>query len=205
MKHPDNFKGAPPEWMQLMTEVFDAWASDRKQSQQQLQHLSHQKPQHQPNMQPSPYTPPQQHQPNQQYTQPQPYPQSQQYPQSPPYPQSQPLYPANSQQLPPMSPPLTPGTPLPLYTSPMMHNAVPTAAYGYMAPQGGAIEMPAELPANVLLSAPTPVLARSASTEVSLTALYAIQAPRLTFRRNERVYSRSCFEPISNSSALTHA
>ncbi|KAH7402542.1 hypothetical protein BKA66DRAFT_449010 [Pyrenochaeta sp. MPI-SDFR-AT-0127] len=157
-----NFTGAPSEWMKLMTEVFDAWAAERMQKQ----------PQSYFQQTPTPYPPPQA------YPQVQPYPPAQPYSPAQPYAQMQPYAQARPQSLyqtgpspppaaNPMSPPLTPNTPLPLYTSPVPQNAEPVTVYGYRAPQGGAIEMPAELPGEALLSAPAPVPVpmRSASTE----------------------------------------
>lgn len=147
--------------MKLMTEVFDAWAAERLQTQTQSYFP--------PNA--APYSPPQPYPHAQPYQQAQPYAPAQPYPQMQPYSQGRPqsLY-QNGPPPPaanPMSPPLTPNTPLPLYTSPIAQHAEPVTAYGYRAPQGGAIEMLAELPGEALLSAPTPVPVRSASTEVS--------------------------------------
>lgn len=141
--------------MKLMTEVFDAWAADRVQKQPQ--------PFFQQN---APYPPqPQPYQQAQPYAYPQPYPQGVPYGQGPPQPYYNNVPPAPAANV--MSPPLTPNSPLPLYTSPVAQNAVPVTAYGYRAPVGGAIEMPAELPGEVMLSAPAPVPVRSISTEVS--------------------------------------
>jgi hypothetical protein len=58
-------------------------------------------------------------------------------------------------------------SPAPSYRSPVPQPAVPNASYGYGPPQGGAFEMPAELPAETMLAAPAPVPLRSASTDVS--------------------------------------
>ncbi|KAF1842372.1 uncharacterized protein K460DRAFT_370340 [Cucurbitaria berberidis CBS 394.84] len=166
-----NFTGAPPEWMRLMTEVFDAWAAERlqKPTQSYFQPVPSPYPQSQPYPQAHAYSPPAQ--PYLPQTQPysppvqpylpqtQPYPpQAQPYPQGQPYQNSPPPFPSAN----PLSPPLTP---LPLYTSPVPQNAMPVPVYGYRAPQGGAIEMPAELPGQVPLSAPAPVPVRSGSTD----------------------------------------
>ena len=138
--------------MKLMTEVFDAWTAERLYAQQQLS-----KP----------------------YAQPYPYQQAQPYPQTQ-YPQSHSPYhvspqPTNMLMSPPLTPmtpltPLTPNTPnspLPVYTSPNTYHSQVNSVNQYLAPQARAIEMPAELPDNLQLAAPTPVPVRPVSGEVS--------------------------------------
>jgi hypothetical protein len=43
------------------------------------------------------------------------------------------------------------------YTSPVPQNAMPSVPYGYGPPQGGAVEMLAELPGETPVAAPVPV------------------------------------------------
>jgi hypothetical protein len=53
------------------------------------------------------------------------------------------------------------------YTSPVPQNAMPHAPYGYGPPQGGAVEMLAELPGDTMVVAPVPASPPSMSTDVS--------------------------------------
>jgi len=139
-----------------MTEVFDAWALERAQKQP--------RPYAQPNLyaQQYPYAQPPQYQG-------QPWRQQQQ--QS--HPQIQAAYNYSS--------PATAhahlaghptgsamSSPAPAYTSPVSYNAVPNGQYGYAPPQGGAVEMPAELPAETWMA---PVQGRSISTDVSFSSV----------------------------------
>jgi hypothetical protein len=122
-----NFKGAPAEWMRLMTEVFDVWAAERSR----MQYLTLSPPQHM-------YAHPGMH------LQPQAY-----FPQQSAY-----LHSASpSLVTSPMSPPLTPGTPLPIYMSSVQQYAVSTTVYANKALQGGAIDMPVELPGDMISGA----------------------------------------------------
>ncbi|KAH7079171.1 hypothetical protein BKA63DRAFT_507864 [Paraphoma chrysanthemicola] len=160
-----NFKGAPKEWMALMTEVFEAWAAESVQKQPL--------PFTQPYAQPNPYS------------QPNAYVQQQAYPQGQPWPQAQPQQPYQQAQAaynymtPAELPAQLAGNPIhsamtspaPSYRSPVPQPAVPNAGYGYGPPQGGAIEMLAELPAETMLAAPAPVPIRSTSTDVSSSSL----------------------------------
>ncbi len=162
-----------------MTEVFDAWAAERMQKQAQPffpPNPSPYPPQQQAYPQ-APYMPPQPYSPTPSYLQTHPYP-SPQFQQAQPYNQGRPQSFYNPNNPPPqelasypMTGQTTPNSPLPLYTSPAFQPAAPVTAYGYSAPQGGAIEMPAELPGDAMLaaSAPAPVPVRSISTEVSLS------------------------------------
>lgn len=133
----DNFKGAPSDWMKLMTEVFDAWAVERVYAQQQF------------SMQAKPYPQTPALSPMQPYAQMQPYPQTQ-YPHSPPY-QYAGLQPPLTNI--PMSPPLTPSTPSSMYASPALQHVVPDKRE-YRLPLDNVAEMPAELPGNLLRSSP---------------------------------------------------
>ncbi|KAF1830408.1 hypothetical protein BDW02DRAFT_101807 [Decorospora gaudefroyi] len=121
-----NFKGAPAEWMRLMTEVFDIWAAARLQMQQSPP----------PQLHPQPYLSVQE---------PQPYLQQQ----SPNLKKASPLLVAS-----PTSPPVIPGTPLPMYTSPVQQSVVPIVTYANKAQERSAINVPMELPGDTLLSAP---------------------------------------------------
>jgi len=151
-----NFKGAPKEWMELMTEVFNAWAAERieKQSLQMAQPYAQQnlfmqqQIAQQPHAQPLGYPP-------------QGYPQQyQQYQAAYNYP-----VPAHSPAQQPAHPVHSPGLP-PGYTSPVHTPATPISPYGgYIVPNGGAVEMPAEMPGATLMAAATPVPVRSASTD----------------------------------------
>jgi hypothetical protein len=141
-----NFTGAPPEWMRLMKEVFDAWAAERTQPQQ-------------------PSTPP-----NAPYAQVQPY---QQQP-VPYYYNSTVESPCSP--LTPLAPPtpVTPNTPLSAHASLGSPNSQQTSMYAYKQPSGyvqppiAAIELPVELPGDTMLAAPAPVPVKSAPSEVSL-------------------------------------
>jgi hypothetical protein len=141
-----DFTGAPPEWMKLMTEVFDAWRAERMQKPQQQYFLP----------------------PVIAYPQLQPY--------QPPQPQQQAAYYYNNAvtELPsapaycvPMSPPLTPNTPSNGYPGPALQQAAPNNPYVYRPPAQGAVEIPVELPDNTTLATSTPMPARTISTEVS--------------------------------------
>lgn len=152
-----NFKGAPKDWLALMTEVFNSWAAE--------QHAKHPVPFAQPYPQPNPYM---QQQQQAMYPQGQPY--SQVHPQQHPQVQAVYNYPSPAQ-LPAQlaaNPSPSPGLP-PGYTSPVAPNAVPNHPYGGYTglPQGGAVEMLAELPGQTLVAGPTPVPVRSMSTDVS--------------------------------------
>jgi hypothetical protein len=160
--------------MALMTEVFAAWASEglEKQPVQFAQPFAQPHPYGQQN----PYPQQQPYLPQQPYAQ-QPYPQAQpwQQAQQPQYQQQvQAAYNYNS---PSQYPAHLAGHPTPLqspapsYTSPVAQPATPHTPYGYGPPQGGAVEMLAELPGETLLAAPAPVLVRSVSTEVSSSSL----------------------------------
>ncbi|KAF3040323.1 hypothetical protein E8E12_008384 [Didymella heteroderae] len=139
-----DFTGAPPEWMKLMTEVFDAWRAERLK-----------KPRQQ-------YFPP----PGVACPQAQPY--------QPPQPQQQAAYYYNNAiaEIPsvpahafPMSPPLTPSTPSTGYPSPAPQQAAPDNSFGYRPRPQWAIEMPVELPGDTTLATPAPVPVRTVSTE----------------------------------------
>ncbi|KAF1934194.1 uncharacterized protein M421DRAFT_415243 [Didymella exigua CBS 183.55] len=143
-----DFTGAPPEWMKLMTEVFDAWRAERLQ-----------KPQQQ-------YFPPAGNT----------YPHVQ--PRQPPQPQQQAAYYCNNTvvsellsvpaHILPVSPPLTPNMPLTGYPSPALSQAVPNNPFACRPPPQGAIEMPVELPGSATLAAPASASARTISTEVNV-------------------------------------
>jgi len=147
--------------MALMTEVFDAWAAERIQKQP----LPYAQPYAQPNLyaQQSPYA------------QQQPYPQSQSWPQAQQQQMYQPvqtMYNTTPTQLPAQldGNPIRHGvpSPAPTYTSPVPQNVLP---YGYGPPQGGAVEMPAELPGETLLAAAAPVPIQNVSMDVSSSSL----------------------------------
>jgi hypothetical protein len=108
--------------MRLMTEVFDVWAAERLWVQQLAQ------------------SPP---------------PQLRACPPSQVYVPQQSLYlksASPSLTTSPMSPPMTPGTLLPVYTSPVQQYAVPNATYANKLPQGEALDVPVELPGDMLIS-----------------------------------------------------
>lgn len=150
--------------MGLMTEVFTAWAAENVQKQPL--------PYAQPYAQPAPYS--QQQIPYAQQTQ---YPQGQPWQQQQPYLQTQAAYHYNSPAGPPAQlasnpiRPSMPSSPAPTYTSPVPHNVLPNGQYGYGLPQGGAVEMPAELPGETLMVAAAPVPVRSISTDVSSSSV----------------------------------
>lgn len=168
-----DFTGAPEEWMKLMTEVFDAWAAERLQKPQQL------------------------------FLPPSPIP----YPQAPLHqhlqPQQQAAYyynnnnnfiaelPPVSTQTVPMSPPLTPNTPSMGYPSPALQNVLPNNPYASQPPLQGAIELPAELPGNMMLAAPAPVPTRTTSTEVS-TLYPDFVSCKLIWCRRRKSFSPDC-------------
>jgi hypothetical protein len=146
-----DFTGAPPEWMKLMTEVFDAWRAERLR------------------------------QPQQQYFPPLgvTYPQTQPY--QSPQPQQQAAYYYNNAvaELPsppthifPMSPPLTPITPSVGYPSPAQQPAALDSPYAYRPPPQGLVETPVELPGNTTLATAAPAPARTVSTEVGNSSSY---------------------------------
>jgi hypothetical protein len=71
----------------------------------------------------------------------------------------------------------SPASPVPVmpspaisYTSPVPQNVMPHSPYDYGPPQGGAIEMLAELPGETLVAAPVPVSEPSMSTDVSYSS-----------------------------------
>jgi hypothetical protein len=112
--------------MRLMTKVFDVCAAERLR----MQHLALSPPSHM-------------------YAHPGMHPQTQAYfPQQLPYLKSVSPSLATS----PMSPSLTPGTPLPMYTSSVQQYAIPTTVHANKAPHGGAMDMPVELPGDMLRS-----------------------------------------------------
>jgi hypothetical protein len=147
--------------MGLMTEVFNAWAAENVQKQPL--------PYAQPYAQPAPYS--QQHNP---YAQPPQY--GQPWQQQQPYPQTQAAYNYGSPAGLPAQPvrnsiaPAMP-SPAPTYTSPVPHNVLPNGRYGYGLPQGGAVEMPAELPGETLMVTAAPVPVQSISTDVSSSSV----------------------------------
>lgn len=162
-----DFSGAPAEWMKLMTEVFDIWQAERLQK------------------------------PQQQYFPPNPFPHPLYQPVQP---QQQAAYYYNNYvaeispppvHVLPMSPPLTPSTPLTGYQSPALSNAAPTNPYAYRPPLQGVVEMPVELPGNIELIAQTPAPARSISTEVSgcLPVYYHCMTNDLQ-KKKKRILSR---------------
>jgi hypothetical protein len=196
-----NFKGAPKEWMTLMTDVFNSWAGEPLEKQPLPPGVS----------QPDPRAE-QRYYVQQQYPQGQAWQQSQPQPQPQhPYQQAQPAYDYNSSPYLPAqmaNNPAMPGMPSPAvsysnpmpspaisytsttlgmaspaishtspvpgmaspaisYTSPVPQNAMPHAPYGYGPPQGGAVEMLAELPGDTMVAAPVPVPPPSMSTDVS--------------------------------------
>jgi hypothetical protein len=125
-----NFQGAPPEWMQLMTEVFDLWAVERSRMQHAI--------------------PPRAHQ-----LQPQLYEQAQQV-LAQTYLQPHPTHIISASRLPmaiPVSPQSAPSSPLPIYTSPVQQNVVPDIKFVEKMPHYGVANVPVELPGNALLSA----------------------------------------------------
>jgi hypothetical protein len=129
-----SFKGAPTEWMRLMTEVFDVWAAERLRMQQFA--LS-------PPLQLHAY----------------PYMRSQALayvPQRSPYPKSA----SPSLTAIPMSPSSIPGTPLPVYASPVEQYAVPNT-YSNQSPHGDALIVPVELPGDMLISGPASISEQS--------------------------------------------
>jgi hypothetical protein len=140
-----------------MTDVFNSWAGEPLEKQPL------------PLTQPDPYA-------QQRYYVQQQYPQGQAWQQPPPpqqpYQQVQVAYNYNS----PAELPAqlatnytTPAMPSPAisYTSPMPQNAIPFVPHGYGPPQGGAIEMLAELPGETPMAAPVPVPPPPMSTDVS--------------------------------------
>jgi hypothetical protein len=141
--------------MALMTDVFNSWAGEPLEKQPL------------PLGQPDPA--------QQRYYVQQQYPQGQAWQQLPPqqpYQQVQVAYNYNS----PAELPAqlatnytTPAIPSPAisYTSPVPQNAMPHAPLGYGPPQGGAVEMLAELPGETLVAAPVPVPQAPMSTDVS--------------------------------------
>jgi hypothetical protein len=153
-----------------MTEVFDAWAAERLQKPAL--------PYAQPYPQPIPYAQQHPYAPQPQYPQSQPWLQA---PQQQPYQQVKAGYgynynspaqlPAQLAGTPIASPMPSPApsyaSPAPSYASPAPHNALP---YGYAPPQGGAVEMPAELPGGTLLAAPAAAPIPVVSTDVSLSS-----------------------------------
>lgn len=170
-----DFTGAPAEWMKLMTEVFDAWAAERLQ-----------KPQHlflPPNAVPYPQAP--LHQPLQS--------------------QQQAAYyynnnnnnsfiaelPPASTQIVPMSPPLTPNTPSIGYPSPALQTVLPNNPHASQPPLQGAIELPAELPGHMTLTAPAPLPTRTTSTEVSILRPLVVGC-KLIQGRKRKSFSSNC-------------
>ncbi|KAL5119535.1 hypothetical protein ACEQ8H_002600 [Pleosporales sp. CAS-2024a] len=187
-----NFKGAPKEWMNLMTEVFQSWASEpiatgMPQQPQQFSQLNSQ--------------PPPRYHAEQQYTQGQAWSQPQQYFQQAHHPyqhvQLQPLYqqynsPAQysanlaGHHVGPAMPSPAPSyhspvpqyvmpSPAPSYHSPALHHSTPNTPYGYGhgAPLAAAVEMPppAELPGDTILPIPASVPAQAQPREVSSSSM----------------------------------
>jgi hypothetical protein len=146
-----NFKGAPKEWMALMTDVFEAWAAEGLQKQPL--------PPTELYVQPNAYA--------QQY----PYAQQQLYPQEL-YQPVEAMYKHSPSQAPVQldGNPIAYGvpSPVPSHTSPIPQTAMP---YKYESSQGGAVEMPAELPGGALLAAPVSVPVQNVTAEVSSSSL----------------------------------
>jgi hypothetical protein len=148
--------------MALMTEVFAAWATEGLQKQPL--------PFAQSFAQPTPYAQQNPYAQQQTYPQGQPWQHTQQHPQQ----QAQAVYKYNSPtELPAqlVGHPTPMQSPAPSYTSPVQQHVMPNMPYGYGPPQGGAVEMLAELPGETLLAAPAPVPVRSVSTDVSSSSL----------------------------------
>jgi hypothetical protein len=129
--------------MSLVTEVFDSWAAESVQKQPL------------PYAQPDPYA--------QRYYVQQQYPTGQAWQQPPPQ-LYQPVQAAYNYPSPAQLPAQLAGNPIapvmpspaPSYSSPVPQNAIPHAPYGYAPPQGGAVEMLAELPAEIPMVALAP-------------------------------------------------
>ncbi|KAF1913898.1 hypothetical protein BDU57DRAFT_558835 [Ampelomyces quisqualis] len=158
-----NFKGAPKEWMSLMTQVFESWATEPLQKQplpfaqpaldaQQRYYAQQQYPTGQAWQQPP--------QPQQSY----------QHVQAAAYNYNSPsLYPVQLAHNPmasavpspapsyssPVSQHVMPHTPS--YSSPKSQHVTPRAPYSYGPPPVAAVEMPAELPGDTPATGPTPV------------------------------------------------
>jgi hypothetical protein len=168
-----NFTGAPPEWMRLMREVFDAWTAERTQPQQ-------------------PLTPT----PNALYSQVQAY---QQQPASCYYSNTTVESPCSPTT--PLAPPtpVTPNTPLSEHASLGLPNSQRNSMYAhkqssaYVQPPIAAIELPVELPGDTLLAAPAPVPVTSAPSEVSCSPLLQLGA-LLTKRRKGENSSLEYFD-----------
>ncbi|OAL05889.1 hypothetical protein IQ06DRAFT_210842 [Phaeosphaeriaceae sp. SRC1lsM3a] len=180
-----NFKGAPKEWMALMTEVFKAWAAEPMQK-QPLSYV----PQNPPAQQR--YYPQEQHAMSQAWQQApqQPYQQAphQPYPQVPQQPYQQPLHQPyqqaqapNNYNSPHIMPAQLDGTPVgstftspaPSYSSPVPQHALLQGNYGYAPPQGGAMEILAELPGDTMVAASLPSQALPMDVSSSSFALLA--------------------------------
>ncbi|KAJ4984296.1 hypothetical protein SVAN01_10201 [Stagonosporopsis vannaccii] len=149
-----DFTGAPPEWMKLMTEVFESWVAERMHKPQQPF-----LPTNGMNQPPS-----QLHQPLQ--------------------PQQQAAYyynntvavelPSAQTHVSHLSPSLTLSKPSRTRSSPALSQTAPSNPYAYREPPQEAVEMPVELPDNSYLAVSAPLPTRSTSTEVSHLRMSAL-------------------------------